>query len=189
MNTCLVVNCSTDKRLRVGYCGKHYKAFRLYGNPLTNKKFKKICSVEECDNFVKSHSMCSKHLSRFQRHGNINYTLPDSQTRYHASYKRGFDEECWPWIKGRTQDGYGKFTARVNGIKKTFVASRFGWELLYGVIPEGYFVCHICDTPACQNPSHWFLGTPLDNTRDMIAKGRGVYTGRERKDPINGRFI
>lgn len=59
-------------------------------------------------------------------------------------------------------------------------AHRAAWIAAHGPIPRGMLICHRCDTPACINIDHLFLGTPLDNMRDMIAKGR------DRKDPRRG---
>lgn len=53
-------------------------------------------------------------------------------------------------------------------------AHRFSWELHNGKIPPDICVLHKCDTPACVRPDHLFLGTQLDNVKDMLAKKRNV---------------
>lgn len=56
--------------------------------------------------------------------------------------------------------------------KKHTGAHRVSWRLHNGPIPKGKFVLHKCDVPACVNPAHLYLGTPLDNMLDKIARGR-----------------
>ncbi len=81
---------------------------------------------------------------------------------------------CWLWtLPPRNRAGYGGF--RLNG--KVEGAHRAAWMLFRGPIPlgEGFHgtcLCHKCDTPACVNPEHLFLGSHTENVRDAIAKGR-----------------
>ncbi len=77
-------------------------------------------------------------------------------------------EECWPWQASVIARGYGTFN--FNG--RVTTAQRVAWELTYGPIKEGMFICHHCDNPGCCNPAHLFEGTPSDNVQDAIAKGR-----------------
>lgn len=82
--------------------------------------------------------------------------------------RSGTPEACWPWTGPIVGIGYGK----VGAFGKTQRAHRLVWILVNGPIPDGMFVCHSCDYPACCNPSHLFLGSPTENVHDMVAKGR-----------------
>lgn len=77
---------------------------------------------------------------------------------------------CWLWTGGVTWNGYGRI--RVNGQYRQ--AHRFSWESHVGAIPNGLYVCHRCDVPACVNPAHLFVGTAKDNAHDCIEKGRNA---------------
>lgn len=78
---------------------------------------------------------------------------------------------CRLWL-GEAKRGYGKIGTIESGVTKTRLAHRVAWELVHGPIPKGMFVCHKCDTPACCNADHLFLGTQTDNVADKVAKGR-----------------
>lgn len=84
--------------------------------------------------------------------------------------------ECWLWTAGTLPSGYGKVYV-YEGVRKyrTAGAHRIAWELTNGDIPSGLQVLHRCDQPACCNPAHLWLGTPLDNMRDRDRKGRSRF--------------
>jgi hypothetical protein len=80
---------------------------------------------------------------------------------------------CWLWTASiRSKKGYGQFAVRQNGKQFNWQAHRFAYAHFIGKIPEGKFVLHNCDTPACVNPEHLFLGTHQENVDDMMKKGR-----------------
>ena len=89
------------------------------------------------------------------------------------------DGDCIRWT-GEHHNGYGRL--RVSG--KNIRAHRMAYVLANGEVPEGLFVCHVCDIRDCTRLSHLFLGTHQDNMLDAISKGR-IKIGKTPR-PIRG---
>ena len=84
-------------------------------------------------------------------------------------------DECWNWTACVNNDGYGQFNFGIpsKGGKAHRVSA-----YIAGLIPnvksqsDNDQVLHKCDNPACQNPKHFFIGTPKNNSDDRDKKGR-----------------
>ncbi|WP_273544278.1 HNH endonuclease signature motif containing protein [Luteimonas saliphila] len=89
------------------------------------------------------------------------------------------ESACLEWQGATSIGGYGK--GKWYG--RTVAAHRAAWEDANGPIPAGKWVLHRCDNPLCCRVSHLFIGTPQENSADMVAKGRarnGSLSGETR---------
>lgn len=88
--------------------------------------------------------------------------------RFWEKLKVSSPDECWEWQGTLDKFGYGIISINAG----RHYAHRFSYELHFGPIPAGMFICHKCDNPLCSNPAHLFVGDRYDNANDMKAKGR-----------------
>lgn len=83
---------------------------------------------------------------------------------------------CWLWLgstkgKGRLA-GYGAICTSSNSKRRDMLAHRFSFEAFNYKIPDGCWILHQCDNPACVNPEHLLVGNNKTNVLDKVAKGR-----------------
>ncbi len=77
--------------------------------------------------------------------------------------------DCWEYQGGKNNLGYGM----IRDEKRMRTTHRVSYEEHNNAqIPAGLCVCHKCDNPKCVNPAHLWLGTRIQNTQDMLSKGR-----------------
>ncbi len=107
--------------------------------------------------------------------------------RYWSKVKKTGLNNCWNWLGGLDNGGYGVF----NHPLLTRSAHRFA-IILDGRNPKRKVVRHSCNNPQCVNPRHLLLGTHADNVADRVAQDRsatGVKNGRAKLNPSKVQVI
>jgi len=102
------------------------------------------------------------------------------ESRFWSKVDKSNPDRCWLWTSTKAGRGYGSF--RIG--QRQVYAHRLSYEMTYGPIPEGMYVCHSCDTPPCVRPDHLFIGTPQENYHDARRKGRVISSSRLTTDDI-----
>lgn len=180
MSTCRAPGCESvvGSKGAKGACPKHYKRLQAHGSfDLPSRPT--ACSVDGCEKARKAHGLCVMHLTRLQKRGTLEPPRKPSRLELILSRAQPAESGCWEW-DGATVKGYGHSHYE----RKHYYAHVAMWEEFNGPVPDGLLVRHRCDNPLCCNPDHLLIGTALDNTRDMIERGRAFWQREPRALPI-----
>jgi len=104
---------------------------------------------------------------------NLKFQNNSVYQRFCQYVHRRQDHQCWPWTGAvRGDAGYGELTEYADKKRKTLSSHRLAWEFVFGPIPQGLLIRHMCHNRLCCNPSHLLLGTAKDNFDDKIRSNR-----------------
>jgi hypothetical protein len=162
-HTCEIDDC-TNRHYGHGFCNKHYKRWKKYGDPLSGAAFRvtgeTTCSIPDCADEYYGQGYCSKHYQRWYKHGDPLSLLSFADPKEALLNRTQRNGGCLTWTGSKDYSGYG--TILISG--KTYRVHRYVWEQKNGPIPEGMQIDHTCWNVACVNINHLRIATPSQNS-------------------------
>lgn len=109
-------------------------------------------------------------------------TIADIQKRISARFQV-IDSGCFEWLGVPNSDGYGRFEIKGTSIK----AHRVMASLVYGAIPAGMVIDHLCRNRICVNPAH----LEIVSNKTNLARGNSAlsHKGKYKRLCIRGHVL
>lgn len=139
------------------------------------------CSISDCHDQAVTRGWCTKHYTRWLRHGDplaVAAWVADTRTRLDArTDMRGGLDTCHLWQGPPDSEGYGRMDVGGRKLRVHVIA----WELENGPVPPGMAVDHECHNRAvqeglcrpgkcmhrlCRNERHLMAKPPAQHIQD-----------------------
>ena len=133
-----------------------------------------LCKLNKCQRPAKTRGYCGMHYQRLRNSGRIKRLRPTTTQGFEDMARQKLRErvtkdpktECLLWQGATVTNGYGAITMN----NEQYMTHRLAWSFAKGPIPSDLYVLHKCDVRRCINIDHLYLGTQLDNMRDMVRR-------------------
>lgn len=101
-------------------------------------------------------------------------------------FKPSIEGPCVIWPGTKNPGGYGQFSSKSGGKWRTVLAHRYFYELVFGPIPVGLQIDHLCRNRACVSPAHLEVVTSKVNS--LRGMGTSAINAR-RTHCVNGHAL
>lgn len=145
------------------------------------------CSVQDCERVARTKGWCQAHYLRWWKHGDPDHGGPlrkirpigMTESETFAWFMTGTPPAagCWDWTGVVNSTGYGRFSVGHDPVD-AHVASHRIYNTHDPVTDENPFVLHSCDRPICVQPKHLHSGTPAENIKEAVERGRVAHGER-----------
>lgn len=128
-----------------------------------------MCSIDNCGRRVHARGLCGMHYQRLRVTGSVEpRRRPSLDEAFWAKVNK--TDSCWVYQGAVTASGYG--VVCLPKPSPLLTAHRYSAMLHFGMFDRRLNVLHHCDNRRCVNPDHLYLGTNIDNVRDMVERRR-----------------
>lgn len=145
------------------------------------RKRRPLCSLDGCLRPHAARGLCDKHYrylyvcrNATRRIKKLNLSNLDEIRSYIRSMVVEDGDGCWIW-QGSKTSGEFQYGIKAAGGRSILAHRLSAYAFKDFDYKSNLLICHRCDVPLCVNPEHLFPGTPADNMRDMMRKGRRTY--------------
>jgi hypothetical protein len=148
---------------------------------------KKLLLINGYNSTLKIESNRKQFYKDFQKiyHELLNFDIFE---RFFNRIDFKYIDDCWNWLGPQQPIKNGNY-GRISINYEEYKTHRLMYYLIYDSFDPEMWILHSCDNPPCCNPNHLRIGTPADNSKDMVLKNRQAQGSKIPQSKLNENII